>query len=145
VAAGGGLSVRAIIDVPSPTTAPADIGGGAVGPPPPAVDEAPVTRPRCTGADCFVKVGCHPGGATRIRINPQPLFSPTNLGGTPLTVMFAGPMKANGHRDVLQEVQIGPGITGPTLIPPSGTDTIFIGCAGSGEVTFRYSPGVAFD
>jgi hypothetical protein len=107
-------------------------------------DEAPETRPGCTGTDCFVKVPCRPGFATTIHIAPQSLFSPTNLGDSPLMVMFAGRRKPpRGHRDVLQEITITPSVTGPTLVPPQGTDAIFIGCAGSGSVTFRFSIGVA--
>jgi hypothetical protein len=141
-----GLPIRAVINTSSPTTPPPDLGGGGAGAPPAtSVDEAPVTRPRCDGADCFVKVPCHSGGGTSIHINPQALFSPTNLGGTPLLVMFAGPLKANGKRAVIQEVEIGPGVTAPNLIPPHGTDTIFIACTGSGDVTFRWTAGVAID
>jgi hypothetical protein len=134
--------VRAVINVPSPTQPPDE----PTTPEPTGdfVAEASETQPRCTGSDCFVKIPCHPGFSTSIRIAPQSLYSPTNLGDSPLQVMFAGPRKPpHGNRDVLQEVDITPGVTGPTLIPPPGTDTIFIGCTGSGSVTFRFSIGVA--
>jgi hypothetical protein len=144
VAARGGLSVRAVIDTSSPTGPPPELSGDADTPPP--VDEAPVTRPKCVGADCFVKVDCHTGFGSSTHINPQPLYNPTNLGNSRLLLIFAGPPKPpRGKRDVLQEVEIGPGMTGPTLLYPTGTDTIFIGCDGSGSVTFRFSAGVAFD
>lgn len=141
---GGGIAVRTVINTPSPTTPPPEeealnpeSGTGFV-------DEAPLTRPRCNGVDCFVDVDCHSGFGSSIHITPQPLFSPTNLGSSPLLVMFAGPPKPpQGKRPILQEVQIDPGQTGPNLMPPPGTDTIFIGCNGGGSVTFRFTPGVA--
>jgi hypothetical protein len=106
--------------------------------------EAPETRPRCTGSDCFVSVPCHGLFSTNIHIAPQPLFSPTYLGDSPLRVMFSGPRRPPlGHRTVLEEVDIRPGATMADLVPPPGTDTIYIGCTGSGGVTLRFSIGVA--
>jgi hypothetical protein len=106
--------------------------------------EAPVTQPRCTGSQCFVTVPCRPGFASTTQIPPQVLYDPANLGGAPLQVMFSGPRRPpSGSRDVLQIVEIAPGATGHNLVPPPGTDTIFIGCNGSGSVTFRFSNAVA--
>jgi hypothetical protein len=106
--------------------------------------EAPETRPRCTGSDCFVSVPCRPGFSTSIHIAPQPLFSPTNLGDSPLKIIFAGPPRPPaGKRAILHEVDIPAGATESTLSPTPATDAIFIACSGTGAVTFRFSIGVS--
>jgi hypothetical protein len=91
-----------------------------------------------------VSVPCRPGGGTNIHIAPQALFSPTNLGDSPLKIMFAGPPRPlHGRRAILHEVDIAAGATESTLFPSPATDAIFIACSGSGAITFRFSIGVS--
>jgi hypothetical protein len=142
VTVGGEATVRAVINTPSPTQPPEE----PVTPEPTAdfAAEAPETKPRCIGGDCFVTAPCFPAFSSTTHIAPQTLIAPTNLGDKSLLVIFAGPRRPpGGQRAIIQEVEITPQMTGPTLIPPAGTDTIFIACSGSGSVKFRFSAGVA--
>lgn len=133
VSPSGGGTVRVTI-TPAPTE-PRESG-------PPAEVEPlstpqPFTKPRCDGFYCFVKTACHPGLSTSIRIRSQPLFNATNVGGKTLRVSFVDASQA-----VISEVDIPPGNSAGSLVPPPGADSIYVACDGSGDSTLRFEVGV---
>src|SRR5207244_8021076 len=70
VAASGGATVRVVVNTPSPTTPPPEEASPAPDRVEEFAEEAPETRPRCNGADCFVTVPCHAAFASGPRIPP---------------------------------------------------------------------------